>query len=302
MPNWMERFTKRARLVLSYAQEDAERLHHNTIGTEHLLLALLREGGGVGARVLRDLGLEERQLENVVVELTQAKNREMNAGLELSSGTKKVLELSVDEARRMGHHYIGTEHILLGIVRQTDGMAIDVLRRLGVSPDEVRRQVRRVLQESPIVPPPPPQSTETPLLSPSASSMVRLVHNRSFEILQVAVVQILDMVKEDKLTTTQAAELLGALGPYLTPSAGGKIRLIAQALRPTKLEDWKVNIVVRDTDADEVVLQTLLPLQKAVDNFDKVIETAISDDRGWIFIQDEDNHRRIEIRIEEAEE
>ena len=143
MPNRMERFTKRARLVLSYAQEDAERLHHNTIGTEHLLLALLREGGGVGARVLRDLGLEERQLENVVVELTQAKNREMNAGLELSSGTKKVLELSVDEARRMGHHYIGTEHILLGIVRQTDGMAIDVLRRLGVSPDEVRRQVRR---------------------------------------------------------------------------------------------------------------------------------------------------------------
>ena len=120
--------------------------------------------------------------------------------------------------------------------------------------------------------------------------------------MQVAVVQILDMVKEDKLTTTQAAELLGALGQYLTPSAGGKIRLIAQALRPTKLEDWKVNIVVRNTDADEVVLQTLLPLQKAVDNFDKVIETAISDDRGWIFIQDEDNHRRIEIRIEEAEE
>ncbi len=151
MPNnKMERFTQRARRVLSLAQEEAERLRHNYIGTEHLLLGLLREEGGVAGRVLRDLGLEQRRVEELVDELTRATARTSATTAELSPGTKRVLELAVDEARRMGHHYIGTEHLLLGLVRQSDGVAIDVLKRLGVSPEEVRRQTRRVLQESPV--------------------------------------------------------------------------------------------------------------------------------------------------------
>jgi len=145
----MERFTQRARRVLSLAQEEAERLQHNYIGTEHLLLGLMREEGGVAGRVLRDLGLEQRRVEELVERLTRATTRTPNAQLDLSPGTKRVLELAVDEARRMGHHYIGTEHLLLGLVRQSEGVAIDVLKRLGVSPEEVRRQTRRVLQESP---------------------------------------------------------------------------------------------------------------------------------------------------------
>lgn len=151
MPNnKMERFTQRARRVLSLAQEEAERLRHNYIGTEHLLLGLLREEGGVAGRVLRDLGLEQRRVEELVEEMTRASARTSNTAAELSPGTKRVLELAVDEARRMGHHYIGTEHLLLGLVRQSEGVAIDVLKRLGVSPEEVRRQTRRVLQESPV--------------------------------------------------------------------------------------------------------------------------------------------------------
>jgi ATP-dependent Clp protease ATP-binding subunit ClpC len=146
----MERFTQRARRVLSLAQEEAERLRHNYIGTEHLLLGLLREEGGVAGRVLRDLGLEQRRVEELVEEMTRASARTSNTAAELSPGTKRVLELAVDEARRMGHHYIGTEHLLLGLVRQSEGVAIDVLKRLGVSPEEVRRQTRRVLQESPV--------------------------------------------------------------------------------------------------------------------------------------------------------
>jgi ATP-dependent Clp protease ATP-binding subunit ClpC len=146
----MERFTQRARRVLSLAQEEAERLQHGQIGTEHLLLGLMREEGGVAGRVLRDLGLDPRRVEELVVRLTDSGERRSAASLELSIGTKKVLELAVDEARRMGHHYIGTEHLLLGLVRQQDGVAIEVLRRLGVSPEEVRRQTRRVLQESPM--------------------------------------------------------------------------------------------------------------------------------------------------------
>jgi len=149
-PNKMERFTQRARRVLSLAQEEAERLRHNYIGTEHLLLGLMREEGGVAGRVLRDLGLEQRRVEELVEELTRATARTTTTALDLSPGTKRVLELAVDEARRMGHHYIGTEHLLLGLVRQSEGVAIDVLKRLGVSPEEVRRQTRRVLQESPV--------------------------------------------------------------------------------------------------------------------------------------------------------
>ncbi len=152
MPNnKMERFTQRARRVLSLAQEEAERLQHNYIGTEHLLLGLMREEGGVAGRVLRDLGLEQRRVEELVDQMTRASSRTASAAaLDLSPGTKRVLELAVDEARRMGHHYIGTEHLLLGLVRQSDGVAIDVLKRLGISPEEIRRQTRRVLQESPV--------------------------------------------------------------------------------------------------------------------------------------------------------
>jgi ATP-dependent Clp protease ATP-binding subunit ClpC len=158
----MERFTQRARRVLSLAQEEAERLQHSYIGTEHLLLGLMREDGGVAGRVLRDLGLDQRRVEELVERMTRAGQRTQNARLDLSPGTKKVLELAVDEARRMGHHYIGTEHLLLGLVRQQEGIAIDVLKRLNVSPEEVRRQTRRVLQESPSQPTNRPPQATTP--------------------------------------------------------------------------------------------------------------------------------------------
>ena len=150
MPNKMERFTQRARRVLSLAQDEATRLQHHQIGTEHLLLGLMREEGGVAGRVLRDLGLDLRRVEELVSRLSTSDLRAHQVQLDLSPGTKKVLELAVDEARRMGHHYIGTEHLLLGLVRQQEGIALDVLRRLGVSPDEVRRQTSKVLQESPV--------------------------------------------------------------------------------------------------------------------------------------------------------
>src|SRR5262245_38481825 len=103
MPNKMERFTQRARRVLSLAQEEAERLHHSYIGTEHLLLGFLREEGGVAGRVLRDLGLEQRRVEELVERMTRATPTSSMTRIDLSPGTKKVLELAVDEARRMGH-------------------------------------------------------------------------------------------------------------------------------------------------------------------------------------------------------
>ena len=152
MADKMERFTQRARRVLSLAHEDAERMHHNYIGTEHLLLGLIREEGGVAGRVLRELGLDTARVKEMVERLTGI-GRQAGSHVELSPGTEQVLQYAIEEARRMGHHYIGTEHLLLGLVRQGEGVGIEVLRRLGISPEQVRRQTRRVLQESPAQPP-----------------------------------------------------------------------------------------------------------------------------------------------------
>ena len=149
MADKMERFTQRARRVLSLAHEEAERMHHNYIGTEHLLLGLIREEGGVAGRVLRELGLEPPRLKEMVERLTGI-GRHSGGRIELAPGTEAVLQLAVEEARRMGHHYIGTEHLLLGLVRQGEGVGLDVLRRLGITPEQIRRQTRRILQESPI--------------------------------------------------------------------------------------------------------------------------------------------------------
>lgn len=147
MSSSMERFTQRARRVLSLAHQEAERMHHDHIGTEHLLLGLMREEGGVAGRVLRELGLEPDRVQEMVERLTGL-GQYRGAKLDLAPGTQQVLEYAVDEARRMGHHYIGTEHLLLGLVRYGEGIALDVLRKLGVTPEQIRRQTRRVLQES----------------------------------------------------------------------------------------------------------------------------------------------------------
>lgn len=151
----MDRFTQRARRVLSLAHQEAERAHQNLIGTEHLLIGLIEEEGGVAGRVLREMGLEAPRVREMVMRLTGEGRTPPGQRLELAADTQQVLELAVEEARRMGHHYIGTEHLLLGLIL-IEGTATEVLRRLGVTPDEIRRQTRRILQESSTTPPPAP--------------------------------------------------------------------------------------------------------------------------------------------------
>jgi ATP-dependent Clp protease ATP-binding subunit ClpC len=123
-------------------------MHHNYIGTEHLLLGLIREEGGVAGRVLRELGIEPARVREMIERLSPA-GRTTAGRIELSPGTEQVLQLGIEEARRMGHHYIGTEHLLLGLVRHGEGVGVDVLRRLGITSEQIRRQTRRILQESP---------------------------------------------------------------------------------------------------------------------------------------------------------
>ncbi len=156
MSDKMQRFTQRARRVLSLAQEEAERLNHSYIGTEHLLLGLMREEGGVAGRVLRELGIEIKQVETLVERKTRSGQRAPFSKIDLSPGTKRVLELAIEEARRLGHHYIGTEHLLLALVSHNEGVAMDVLAQLKITPDQIRKHTNRILQDSPSSPPRPP--------------------------------------------------------------------------------------------------------------------------------------------------
>jgi ATP-dependent Clp protease ATP-binding subunit ClpC len=148
MTDKFDRFTKRARRVLQLAQEEAQRLNHNYIGTEHLLLGLVREENGVAVKVLQELGVEGSQVVRAI-ERTVGRGERMPIGKpNLAPRTKRVLELAIDEARLMGHHYIGTEHLLLGLVREGDGIAVNVLRSLGINLDKLRTQTARSILQS----------------------------------------------------------------------------------------------------------------------------------------------------------
>jgi ATP-dependent Clp protease ATP-binding subunit ClpC len=143
----MERFTQRARRVLSLAHQEAERARQNSIGTEHLILGLMDEEGGVAGRVLRDLGMTPERVNEMVQRVSGAATNFDPNHIELAAETQQVLEYAIEEARRLGHHYIGTEHILLGLIR-VESTGMEVLRRLGITGDQIRRQTRRVLNES----------------------------------------------------------------------------------------------------------------------------------------------------------
>ncbi len=143
-----EKFTERARKVLSLAQEEAQRFNHNYIGTEHLLLGLVREGEGVAAKVLSNLGVELNKVRSAVEFIIGRGDRIVLGEIGLTPRAKKVIELAVDEARRLNHHYIGTEHLLLGLVREGEGIAAGVLESLGVNLEKVRTQTIQVLSQA----------------------------------------------------------------------------------------------------------------------------------------------------------
>ena len=149
-----ERFTQRARHAVVLAQEEARALQHHHIGTEHILLGLLREGEGVAARVLGSLGVSldrtRPQIARIVGPTDEVTAEQTSAAEQIpfTPRAKKVLELALREALALGHDYIGTEHILLGLAREGDGIAMRVLLDLDVRPEQVRDEVIRVLPHS----------------------------------------------------------------------------------------------------------------------------------------------------------
>jgi ATP-dependent Clp protease ATP-binding subunit ClpA len=164
------RFNDRAKRVLALAQDEAIRFNHNYIGTEHLLLGLVREGEGVAARALAAMGIELSKVRSAVEFIIgRGDSTTSPSEITLSPRTKKVIELAVDEARRMGHAHVGTEHLLLGLIREGEGIASGVIESLGVTLEAMRRKVLEVMG-SPDSAPRPAQPAATQQTMPMADT------------------------------------------------------------------------------------------------------------------------------------
>jgi ATP-dependent Clp protease ATP-binding subunit ClpA len=140
-----ERFSERAKHVLTLAQEEAERSHHSYIGTEHLLLGILREKDGIGGQTLTNLGIDTGQVRETIESVLGRNERIIIQQIIPTSRVKQVIELSFDEARRMGHNYVGSQHLLLGLLIEGEGIAAHVLSGLGATEAAVRAEIERLV-------------------------------------------------------------------------------------------------------------------------------------------------------------
>ena len=169
MSSRFERFSERARRVLSLAQDEAQRFNHSYIGTEHILLGLVRENEGLAARALSNLGVELTKVRSAIEFIIGNGERPVSSeNIGLTPRAKKVIEVAVDEARRLNHQYIGTEHLLIGLMREGEGVAAGVLESLGVTLDKVRAETNRLISQST---PQSGQSSRTNAKTPTLDSL-----------------------------------------------------------------------------------------------------------------------------------
>jgi ATP-dependent Clp protease ATP-binding subunit ClpC len=141
-----ERFTDRARKVMQLANQEASRFNHEYVGTEHILLGLIKEGSGVAANVLKNMDIDLRKVRLEVEKLVQPGPDMITMGkLPQTPRTKRVIEYTIEEARNLNHNYVGTEHILLGLMREKEGVAAQVLSNLGVSTENIRENITNII-------------------------------------------------------------------------------------------------------------------------------------------------------------
>ncbi|HVP40119.1 MAG TPA: ATP-dependent Clp protease ATP-binding subunit [Candidatus Saccharimonadales bacterium] len=237
-----DKFTERVRKVMYLAREEAARLQHDYIGTEHLLLGVVREGEGIAATVLNNLGLDLDQIRQAVENMVSSSGGTLTIGeIPFTPRAKRVLELAVDEARQLGHNYVGTEHLLLGLIREGEGVAARVLMELGVDRKKVREETLKLLGGAPSAgAQEKEEKVETPALNQFGRDLTQLaregkldpVIGRETEIERV--VQVLCRRKKNNPV------LIGEPGVGKTAIAEGLAQRIVEAKVPELLKDRRI--------------------------------------------------------------
>ena len=238
-----DRFTERARQVLRTAQEEAKRLDDRYIGTEHLLVGLVHEDRGLASRVLRDMGVSFVQVRRVVEEASRrAGDVQRKGSMEgLSPRTKRVIESAVDEARKMNHQYIGTEHLLLGLIREGSGPAIDVLKEMGIDPDLLRTQTTRAIMQAPVRPRAERKKAgQTPLMDQLGVDLTTKAEEQKLDPVIGRGTEIERLIQILSRRTKNNPALIGEPGVGKTAIVEGLARRIAEGDVPAQLRDKRV--------------------------------------------------------------
>ncbi|HAG83471.1 MAG TPA: ATP-dependent Clp protease ATP-binding subunit ClpC, partial [Cyanobacteria bacterium UBA12227] len=236
-----ERFTEKAIKVIMLAQEEARRLGHNFVGTEQILLGLIGEGTGVAAKVLKSMGVNLKDARIEVEKIIGRGSGFVAVEIPFTPRAKRVLELSLEEARQLGHNYIGTEHLLLGLIREGEGVAARVLENLGVDLTKVRTQVIRMLGETAEVPAGASQGrTKTPTLDEFGSNLTQMASEGKLDPVVGRAKEIERVIQILGRRTKNNPVLIGEPGVGKTAIAEGLAQRIANNDVPDILEDKRV--------------------------------------------------------------